>query len=78
MINADTWKAYMYMKVTLENIHSGKFPNGVKFKQKDYEDAKEQVELCTQVLIDHNVDLPIYEAPVIEPVVGSQLDLFMV
>ena len=71
MLNAITWQAFTYMKICLENMRDGKYPNGKKFKEKDYKETQANIDRSIEVLSQYGCSLPVLEAPKVE-----QLQLF--
>ncbi len=66
--NKISWQAYGYMWVCLENMRDGAYPNGQKFKAKDYEETQKHIDNCTDILNHFGCALPVIEK--------KQLELF--
>lgn len=66
--NKITWQAYDYMKICLENMRDGKYPNGQKFKEKDYKETQAHIDRNTEILNYYGRKLPVLKQ--------QQLELF--
>lgn len=53
-----TWQCYAQAQGEQDNINEGKFPNGQKYKEKDYKASEEQIDRCLEVLEAHNCFYP--------------------
>lgn len=57
--------------LSLNNKRNGQYPNGQKFKEKDYIETQQHIDNCTEILNHYGCELP-----TVEPKQEPQLTLF--
>ena len=56
MKNAVTWMAHSIIKINLEILKSGKYPNGSRVDKKAIEELNEEIENSQRALADNGIN----------------------